>query len=152
MPQQVHVIDRVRAGDHPCDQRPDLQLRVRAGLARHPQRLRDEVVQPGPPGQGDHRGQARTGHKIRVVKDHRDPRGVMGECRVAATHCCVAAPSEPYVPLIAAYGSSKPHRATWMSWLLFLHQVLPIAGGVRKADLVRCSWDRAGRQIVSDDL
>ena len=28
--------------------------------------------------------------------------------RVAATHCCAAAPSEPCMPLVAAHGSSKP--------------------------------------------
>ena len=28
--------------------------------------------------------------------------------RVAPMHCCIGAPSDPYVPLVAAYGSSKP--------------------------------------------
>src|ERR1019366_5993321 len=28
--------------------------------------------------------------------------------RVRTAHCCAALPSEPHVPLIAAYGSSKP--------------------------------------------
>ena len=28
--------------------------------------------------------------------------------RVATAHCCAASPSDPYVPLVAAYGSSKP--------------------------------------------
>ena len=28
--------------------------------------------------------------------------------RVAPMHCCTGAPSDPYVPLVAAYGSSKP--------------------------------------------
>jgi hypothetical protein len=34
------------------------------------------------------------------------PRG-----RVAPMHCCIGAPSDPCVPLVAAYGSSKPRRA-----------------------------------------
>jgi len=31
--------------------------------------------------------------------------------RVAPMHYCIGAPSDPYVPLVAAYGSSKPRRA-----------------------------------------
>jgi hypothetical protein len=30
-------------------------------------------------------------------------------------HCCIGAPSDPYVPLVAAYGSSKPRRA-FQAW------------------------------------
>jgi hypothetical protein len=35
VPQQRHVIDRVGAGDHPTDQRGDLEARVRALVGRH---------------------------------------------------------------------------------------------------------------------
>ena len=37
--QQAHVIDAVRTGDHPRDQRGDLQTRVRTLVARHAQVL-----------------------------------------------------------------------------------------------------------------
>ena len=77
VPQQRHVIDRVRAGDHPGDQRGDLQPGVRALVGRHPQVLIGQVPQPGRLGQRQHRDQPRRRHQIRIVEHHRGrPQGV----------------------------------------------------------------------------
>jgi hypothetical protein len=43
--QQVHVLDAVRAGDHPRDLGRHLQRRVGPALARHPHVLTDQVVE-----------------------------------------------------------------------------------------------------------
>ena len=45
VPQQVHVIDAVRARGHPGDQARDLQVRVDAALAARRDVLRDQVRQ-----------------------------------------------------------------------------------------------------------
>jgi hypothetical protein len=55
--QQSHVIDRVRAGNHPGDRGRDLQPGVRALIRRHRQPLIGQFLQPGIPGQGHHRQQ-----------------------------------------------------------------------------------------------
>jgi hypothetical protein len=39
---------------------------------------------------------------MRVLQD------VLQRSRVAPAHCCTEAPSDPYVSLVATYGSSKP--------------------------------------------
>ena len=59
--------------------------------------------------------------------------------RVAAAHCCAAAPSEPYVPLFAAYGSSKPQgRFRLQKFRVPAGAGRPaVAGDVYKADFVR---------------
>jgi hypothetical protein len=51
VPQQRHVIDAVRAGDHPGHQRGDLQPSVRALVRGHAQVLISQVAQPRPIGQ-----------------------------------------------------------------------------------------------------
>ena len=40
--------------------------------------------------------------------DARRTTAIQEDRRVAPMHCCTGAPSDPYVPLVAAYGSSKP--------------------------------------------
>jgi hypothetical protein len=66
--QQVHVADRVRARDHPRDQREDLRCGVRTGLARDAQPVGQQLRQPAPGGQGDHRRQACARHEIRIIE------------------------------------------------------------------------------------
>ena len=73
--QQVHVLDAVRAGDHPRDQGRHLQLRVRPALRAHPHVLGDQLVQTAPPGQGQSRRQPRARHKIRVIEPRGNLRG-----------------------------------------------------------------------------
>jgi len=68
MPQQVHVIDAVRAGRHPGDQARDFQVRVDAALAARPDVLRDQAAEPGPVREGHHRDQPGVRHEIRVVE------------------------------------------------------------------------------------
>jgi hypothetical protein len=68
MPQQVHVIDAVRPGDHPGHQAADLQVRVHSALAINPDMLCDQHIQARALGQGHHRDQARLRHEIRVIK------------------------------------------------------------------------------------
>ena len=68
VPQQAHVIDRVRPGGHPGDQAPDLQMRVDAALAARRDVLRDQVRQPGPLSKGHHRDQADVRHEIQVIE------------------------------------------------------------------------------------
>ncbi len=55
-PKQVHVIDRVGAGDHPRDQARDLHLGVAAPGPVDFDEIGDEPMQPGPFGQLQHGG------------------------------------------------------------------------------------------------
>jgi hypothetical protein len=68
VPQQVHVIDVVRAGGHPGDQARHLQVRVDSAVAARADVLRDQVAQPGALRQGHHRDQPGVRHEIRVVE------------------------------------------------------------------------------------
>jgi hypothetical protein len=60
--QQVHVVDAVRASDHPSHQRSDLDRRIHPGRPGHRHGLGDQVHQPGPISQRDHRSEPGTGH------------------------------------------------------------------------------------------
>jgi len=60
MAQQIHVIDRVRPGNHPGDQRGDLQVRVHPALGLQRHSVRDEVSQARPLRQRHRRSQTRT--------------------------------------------------------------------------------------------
>ena len=86
MPQQRHVVDRVRAGDHPRDQRGHLQPRVRALVGRHAQvpsgpALRARPARPTPspgpapptPPDSDHRTPPRSGQECERVASQRCP-------------------------------------------------------------------------------
>jgi hypothetical protein len=68
VPQHVHVIDRIRARRHARDQARDLQVRVDTALAARPDVLRDQIAEPGAPGEGHHRDHAGMRHEIRVVE------------------------------------------------------------------------------------
>jgi hypothetical protein len=71
MAQQVHVIDRVRAGDHPGDQRRHLQIGVRPTRRIDPDLPRHQLVQTAPLRQRQHRAQPGARHEIRVVEHRR---------------------------------------------------------------------------------
>lgn len=70
VPQQRHVIDRVRTRDHPAHQRGDLQPRVGALVGRHREVLIGQAAQTSGLGQREHRHQAAGRHQIRIV-EHR---------------------------------------------------------------------------------
>ena len=63
-------IDAVRPGDHPRDERGDLQTGVRALVRRDRQELIRQLLQTHPVGQRDHRDQPGRGQQIRFV-EHR---------------------------------------------------------------------------------
>ncbi len=73
VPKQNHVVDRVRAGDHPADQRGDLQPRVRALVGRDGEVLIGQVPKPCGVVKSQHRDQATGRHEIRIVERHRRP-------------------------------------------------------------------------------
>ena len=77
MAQQVHVIDRVRPGNHPRNQRRDLQVRVHTTDGLQGQRVRDEVSQARPLRQRHRRSQTRTRHEIGIVERCGDGRETM---------------------------------------------------------------------------
>jgi hypothetical protein len=54
VPQQVHVVDRVGAGDHAGHQRRHLQLGVHPALGLQGELVDDELTQPAGLGQGHH--------------------------------------------------------------------------------------------------
>jgi len=62
VPQQVRVVDRVRAGAHPRDQGRDLQVGVGTAGLVDPGVLAEQVLQPGPFGELQDRCQARARH------------------------------------------------------------------------------------------
>jgi len=70
VPQQRHVVDAVRAGDHPCDQRGDLEPRVRALVSGHRQALLDQCPKARGIREHNHRDQPCRRHQIRVI-EHR---------------------------------------------------------------------------------
>lgn len=68
--EQVHVVDRIGTGDHPTDQRRDLQVRVGTTRCGQGQVLGDQVAQAGPFGQPSDRIQARQADQVQVVECH----------------------------------------------------------------------------------
>jgi len=66
--QQVHPGERVRAGDHPRDQGSDLRARVRPRRPRDPHMGTDQLMEPGPLGQREHRDQPRTRDQVRIIE------------------------------------------------------------------------------------
>ncbi len=68
MAQQVHVLDAVRAGDHPSDQRGDLRPGVRALVRRHRQVLRGQGPQTNALSQREHRNQPARRHETRIIE------------------------------------------------------------------------------------
>jgi hypothetical protein len=72
MSQKIHVIDAVRPGDHPCDKRRDLQVRVHATFGLQRQGVDDQVAQPSPVCQCHRRGQPGARDQVSVVEDRGD--------------------------------------------------------------------------------
>jgi site-specific DNA recombinase len=71
VPQQRHVINAIRAGDHARDQRRHLQDRVAAPGFGDPQMRRDQLLQTGPLSQVPDRSQPRARHQVRVIENRR---------------------------------------------------------------------------------
>ena len=88
------------------------------------------------------------------------PSGNRVVSRVAATHCCAAAPSEPCMRLINAHGSSKPlGRCGLKCWLPTLAGLYPASAGgvyqagssvVRRADPVLVDEVLDGYRLAGD--
>lgn len=72
VPDDLHVLEAVRAGDHARDQRSDLEVCVGAGRAGHGDVLGDQVCQPGFLGQRHDRDQARRADQVRVIENGGD--------------------------------------------------------------------------------
>ena len=89
-----------------------------------------------------------TAEVVGGVDDGFDPQGA-AVCRVGPAGCPADPPSEPYVPLVAAYGSSKPRgRAGWC-WFPALAGMEPAsAGGVHEASWIIVRW--AGSPVVDE--
>ncbi len=66
--QQSHVLDAVRARDHPGHQGRDLHMHVRSRRPGHAQVLGGQVGQASPLGQRHRRYQATGRHEVRVIK------------------------------------------------------------------------------------
>ena len=69
--QQGHVIDGVRAGDHPHHQRGHLQPGVGALVGRNTQMLLGQLLQARGAGQRQHRNQPCARHEIRLIEGRR---------------------------------------------------------------------------------
>jgi hypothetical protein len=70
VPQQAHILEAVRAGDHPRDQRGDLQVRVPATGLVDPHMLADQVLQAGALGELQDRRETCARHEVGVIEDH----------------------------------------------------------------------------------
>jgi hypothetical protein len=77
VPQQLHVIDAVRARGHARDQARHLDRRVDPAFPTRPDMLRDQLPEPGALRQRHHRHQASLRHEIRVVERCVRPRQAM---------------------------------------------------------------------------
>jgi len=98
--QQKHVVDRVSAGEHPRDQRGDLQPRVRPEIARQRQPRISQVTKARPDRQRHRWDQTRGRHQVRIVEGRGQPAGAMEELHlrgvllVGQIGCC----GKPYFP------------------------------------------------------
>lgn len=68
MPQQPHVVDGIGAGDHPRDQRQDLQVSVPATGLVDPNVLTDQALKTGPFGELQDRCQTRARHEVQIIE------------------------------------------------------------------------------------
>src|SRR6266545_411383 len=73
--------------------------------------------------------------------------------RVAPMHCCTGAPSDPYVPLVAAYGSSKPQGRSGVEvcWFFLGAGCPALAVRVDQAGAVRCARVPLGGHVLLGD-
>ncbi len=118
VPQQRHVIDRIRAGDHAADQRGDLQPGVRALVRRHA----SGAHRPGPaaprtppaPAPGPAPPTTPDSDRRRPPTS---PAACERVCRVARAHCWARAPSEPDVRLSPHPAQASPVGVlSWSRW------------------------------------
>ena len=79
MTQQIHVVDRVRASEHPRDQRHHLAAGVRTLVRRDAQSRLRELIKPRRTGKTEHRDQPRDRHEIRIIEHSRHGNGSMLE-------------------------------------------------------------------------
>jgi hypothetical protein len=77
VPGDVEVVNAVRAGEHPGDDRGDFARGVRPGVAGQVNSIRDGGVQADRPGQAHHRFQTGAGHEIRIVERRAHHRRIM---------------------------------------------------------------------------
>jgi hypothetical protein len=83
VPQHVHIIDRVSARGHACDQAPDLRLRVGPARAADADVPAGQGTQARPLGQRQHRDQPGQRHKIRVIEPHRGLQRIMRQSHLS---------------------------------------------------------------------
>jgi hypothetical protein len=88
MSQHIHVINGIRADDHPGDQRGDLQVRVHTANGLQGQRGRHKVGQTRPLRQRHRRGQPGARHQIWVIEDRGNRRGTMRNSHSADALLC----------------------------------------------------------------
>jgi hypothetical protein len=72
VPQQGHVIDRVSAGDHPRDQRRDLQVSIPSTTLVDPNVLGHKILQARAFGKSQDRRETRARHQVRVIELDRE--------------------------------------------------------------------------------
>jgi hypothetical protein len=74
MPQQPHVINAVRPGDHPGHQATHLHRRVHPARPGDPDMIGGQIPQARPLSEGHHRDQPGLRHQMRVIKRRVDLR------------------------------------------------------------------------------
>ena len=120
VPQQAHVIDRIRPGGHPGDQARHLQVRVDPALAARPDVLRDQVRQPGALRQGHHRHQPGVRHEIRVIERCARLREAMQQSHLpgALSSSATEASATPIVPAQRApFTLTRPETPLIDRWI-----------------------------------
>jgi hypothetical protein len=112
VPQHVHVIDAVRAGDHPGHQAPSLHRRVHPARPADPDMLPYQLTQASPPSQGHDRDQARPRHQMRVIKPHIDLRQLMQQSHLRGVLSAreLEASATPIVPVQRGHLSRRRAR------------------------------------------
>ena len=119
MPQQVHVIDAVRARGHPRDQARDLQVRVDPAFTARPDMRRNQARQPGALRQGHHRDQPGPRHEIRVIKRCVRPRQAMQQSHLQGvlSNQATEALDTPIVPVQRAPLRQRPETPLLGRWI-----------------------------------
>jgi len=103
VPQQAHVLDRVRAGDHPRNQSRDLQMGIDTARPTQVHMLADQALQLGPLRQAQDRRQASARHQVRVIEQGRN---LMADSHPADALLCVVNRSLDKIDSPAAGGHS----------------------------------------------
>jgi len=120
MPQQVHVIDAVRPGDHPSSQARDLQVRVHPAPVTDPDMLRHQAAQARPLRERYHRDQPGPRHEIRVIKRRTRLRQPMQQShlRGVLSSSTTVASVTPIVPAQRApFASTRPSEPLFTRWI-----------------------------------